>query len=116
MPPSTAAVNAFSPGMKPLYGLMSPYWTPKRTPAAPPIAPPIRNVSEMIRLTSMPMRLAAAWSSATARMAVPTFVRLTIRWRAHSIRSAPPMTTRDLTDTSIVSVSSKRRLRTSMVG
>jgi hypothetical protein len=40
--------------------LISPYCTPKSTPAAPPIAPPIRNVSEMIRLTSIPIRLAAA--------------------------------------------------------
>src|SRR5205823_14518273 len=50
IPPSTAAVNAFRPGMKPLQGLMSPYWTPKSTAAAPPIAPPLRNVREMLRL------------------------------------------------------------------
>ena len=77
MPPSTAAVKAFRPGMKPVYGLIRPYWTPNRTPAAPPMAPPMRKVSEMIRLTLMPIRLAAAWSSATARIAVPIFVRLT---------------------------------------
>ena len=47
------------PGMKPEYGLMSPYWMPKSTPAAPPIAPPMRNVSEMIRLMWTPMRFAA---------------------------------------------------------
>ena len=56
MPPSTAAVKAFSPGMKPVYGLIRLYWTPNSTPAPPPIAPPIRKVSEMIRLTLMPMR------------------------------------------------------------
>ena len=48
------------------------------------MAPPMRNVSEMMRLTLMPMRLAAAWSSATARMAVPIFVRLTSAHSAHS--------------------------------
>src|SRR5438309_2328483 len=60
MPPRTAAVKAFRPGMKPVYGLIRLYCTPNNTPAAPPIAPPMRNVSEMIRLTSIPMRLAAA--------------------------------------------------------
>ena len=117
MPPSTAAVKAFSPGMKPVYGLIRPYCTPNSTPAAPPMAPPIRKVSEMIRLTLMPIRLAAAWSSATARMAVPIFVRFTSSVEhAQSMSSAATMTTSDFTDTSMVGVSSKRSLRASMVG
>ena len=69
-----------------------------------------------MRLTLMPMRLAAAWSSATARIAVPILVRFTITWSAHSIRSAATMTTSDLTETSMVGVSSKRSLSASMVG
>ena len=80
------------------------------------MAPPMRNVSEMIRLTLMPIRLAAAWSSATARIAVPTLVRFTMACRAHSIRRAATITTRDFTDTSRVEVSSKRSLSTSIVG
>ncbi len=116
MPPSTAAVNALRPGMNPVYGLISPYCTPKSTPAAPPMAPPIRNVSEMIRLTLIPMRLAAAWSSATARMAVPILVRFTSTWSPQSMMSAATITTSDLTDTSIVAVSSNRWFSGSMVG
>ena len=72
------------------------------------MAPPIRKVSEMIRLTLMPIRLAAAWSSATARMAVPILVRFTSAWSTPSISSAPTMTTSDFTETSMVEVSSKR--------
>ena len=34
MPPSTAAVKALSPGMKPVYGLIRLYCTPNSTPAA----------------------------------------------------------------------------------
>src|SRR6476469_8902092 len=52
MPPSTAAVKAFRPGMKPVYGLTRLYWIPNSTPAAPPMAPPMRNVSEMMPLRS----------------------------------------------------------------
>ena len=70
----------------------------------------------MIRFTLMPIRLAAAWSSATARIALPTLVRLTRACRPQSISSAATMTTSDLTETSMVSVSSKRWLSTSMVG
>ena len=88
--------------MKPVYGLIRLYCTPKSTPAAPPMAPPIRKVSEMIRLTLMPMRLAAAWSSATARMALPILVRLTSACRPQSISSAATITTSDLTETSMV--------------
>src|SRR5713101_5454112 len=77
MPPSTAAVKALSPGMKPVYGLIRLYCTPKSTPAPPPMAPPMRKVREMMRLTLMPMSEAADWSSATARMALPILVLLT---------------------------------------
>ena len=70
----------------------------------------------MIWLTLMPMRLAAPWSSATARIAVPIFVRFTSMCSAHSMTSAHTMTTNDFSETSIVEVSSKRRFSTSMVG
>ena len=80
------------------------------------MAPPIRNVSEMIRFTLMPMRLAAVWSSATARIAVPILVRFTSAWSTASMPSAAAMTTSDLTDTSTVGDSSKRSLSASMVG
>src|SRR6266853_862667 len=116
IPPSTAAVKALSPGMKPVYGLTRLYWTPKRTPAPPPIAPPMRKVSEIIRLTLMPMSEAAAWSSATARMALPILVRLTRVCSPQSMRSEAPMTTRDLTEMSMVGVSSKRSFIASMDG
>ena len=92
--------------MKPVYGLMRPYWTPNSTPAAPPIAPPMRKVSEMMRLTLIPIRLAAAWSSATARMAVPIFVRFTSAHNPHSMSSAATITTSDLSGTSTVEVRS----------
>ncbi len=80
------------------------------------MAPPIRKVIEMMRFTLMPMRLAAAWSSATARMALPIFVRLTIVCRAQSMSRAATMTTRDFIGMSIVSVISNRWLSASMVG
>ncbi len=72
------------------------------------MAPPMRKVREMMRLTLMPISDAAAWSSATARMALPTLVRFTSVYRPQSISSAATITTSDLTDTSMVSVSSKR--------
>ena len=81
------------------------YWTPNSTPAAPPMAPPMRKVSEIIRFTLMPIRLAVAWSSATARMALPILVRFTSTWSPHSMSSEATMTTSDFTDTSMVSVS-----------
>ena len=80
------------------------------------MAPPMRKVSEMMRLTSIPMRLAAAWSSATARIAVPIFVRFTRACRPHSMSSAATITTSDFADTSSVLVSSKRSLSGSRVG
>ena len=76
----------------------------------------MRNVSEMIRLTSIPIRLAAAWSSATARMAVPILVRFTSACRPQSMSSAATITTSDLAETSSVDVSSYRTLSGSSVG
>ena len=62
----------------------------------------------MIRFTLMPIREAAPWSSATARIALPILVRLTSVCRLQSMRRAATITTSDLTETSIVSVSSNR--------
>ncbi len=64
----------------------------------------------------MPIRDAAAWSSATARMALPILVRFTRVCSPHSMRSEAPITTSDLTEMSMVGVSSKRWFITSMVG
>ena len=80
------------------------------------MAPPIRKVSEIIRLTLMPMRDAAPWSSATARMALPILVRLTRLCSPQSMRREAPITTSDLTEMSMVGVSSKRSFITSIGG
>ena len=80
------------------------------------MAPPIRKVREMIRLTLIPIREAVAWSSATARIARPILVRFTKRCRIASIPRAARMTTSDLMETSMVSVSCSRTLSWSMVG
>ena len=47
----------------------------------PAIAPPRTKVNTTTLLTSMPISAAASPSSATARIAVPIFVRCTIRYR-----------------------------------
>ena len=47
------------------------------TPAMPARMPPITNVVTTMRSTSMPIRLAISWSSATARIDFPVFVRET---------------------------------------
>ena len=43
-------------------------------PAAPASAPARRNVTEIVRLTSMPIIAEASVSCATARIALPGFV------------------------------------------
>ena len=75
MPPSTAAVKAFRPGTKPLLNLTTVLWKPSITPAAPARADPSMKVMTMTALTSTPISDAVARSSATARMARPSFVR-----------------------------------------
>jgi len=40
---------------------------------------PIPKVMETVRFTSIAMSLAASWSVETARMAMPVFVRFTIK-------------------------------------
>ena len=52
------------------------------TPATPPNPGPIRNTRAMMRSTLMPIRRAAPWSMAAARMAVPVRVRLMNQYRA----------------------------------
>src|SRR5262249_47710624 len=103
-------------GMRGGWGLIGLYCPPKRTPAPPPMAPPMRKVREMMRLTLIPMREAAGWSSATARMALPIFVLFTSEYSPHSMSRAATITTSDFMDTSMVEESSKRRFRVSMVG
>ena len=50
-------------------------YIPYATPAAPASAAPDTNVTTIVRSTSMPMSAAVSRSSATARIAVPVFVR-----------------------------------------
>ncbi len=51
------------------------------------------KVMTMARFTSMPIRAAVGASSETARMAVPSFVRMTKRYRPTIISTAEPTTT-----------------------
>ena len=64
-------------------------------PATPAIAPPTANVVTMMRLTLIPMRAAISLSSATARIALPVFVRST-RYQSPSIETAATTRTRSL--------------------
>ena len=60
MPPTTAATNALSPGMMPISGSIFGFDSPTSTPAAPASIEPSTKVSEITRLTSMPIKLAAS--------------------------------------------------------
>ena len=51
------------------------------------------KVNTMTRSTLMPISVAASLSSATARMAVPIFVRITIRVSAIIVSTAASTTT-----------------------
>ena len=77
MPPSTAAVNALRPALKPRSKRTNPKYWPWNTPAAPASAPPIRNVIAIVWLRSTPISWAACWSWAVARIARPSRVRPT---------------------------------------
>jgi hypothetical protein len=67
-------------------------------------------------MTLIPIRLAAPWSSATARIALPIFVRFTSTWSPQSIRRAAAISTSDFTEMSTVSLSSYRWFSASIVG
>ena len=54
---------------------MSPRYRPYITPAAPASTEPMKNVIEMTRSVSIPIIDAASRSKATARIALPNFVR-----------------------------------------
>jgi len=77
MPPSTAAVKAFRPGMKPARKLNDWLWKPIMTPAAPASSAPTANVMTMTWFTSTPISADVGLSSATARMARPVLDRCT---------------------------------------
>ena len=71
IPPKTAAVNAFMPGIEPVVGINTGYAEQSRTPAIAAKALPIAKVIEMVRLVFMPISKAASLSSDTARIALP---------------------------------------------
>ena len=67
---------------------------PTMRPAAPPSPGPMKKTREMTRLTLMPMRRAAPWSMATARMAAPVRVRWMKAQSASMSRTLAAMTSR----------------------
>ena len=76
MPPNTAAVKAFMPGMEPVVGMSEVLNEHSSTPAMAARAEPMAKVREMVRFTLMPMSWAAPLSSEQARMALPILVLL----------------------------------------
>ena len=76
-PPMTAAMNALSTGVKPMYGLICPAWTAYSRPATAASPAPIANAVATTRSTLIPMSLAAGRSSAAARIDRPRDVRVT---------------------------------------
>src|SRR5207244_2412474 len=55
MPPRTAAMKAFSPGMMPMSGSIFGYDNPKRMPATAASTEPMMKVMEMMRSVGMPI-------------------------------------------------------------
>ena len=76
-PPITAAMNALSTGVKPMYGLIWPAWTAYRSPATAASPAPMANAVATTRLILMPISCAALRSSAAARIESPSVVRVT---------------------------------------
>ena len=60
------------------------------TPAAPARPPAMRNVNEIVRLTSMPIIAAASLSCAVARIALPCRVY----WTSHTSSTSTGTVTR----------------------
>jgi hypothetical protein len=71
MPPSTAAVKALMPAMKPMKGFSLPMAKAISTPPTAASMAPMTKVMEMILLVSMPSRLAMRRSWEQAREAWP---------------------------------------------
>ena len=59
----------------------------------PASMPPRAKVKTITRSTLMPIRIAASWSSDTARMAVPILVRITTRVSTIMVITAASITT-----------------------
>ena len=74
MPPSTAAVKALMPAMKPMKKFTCPTWLAMSTPPMAASDEPMMNVREMMRSASMPSSMAILRFCAVARMALPIFV------------------------------------------
>ena len=77
MPPSTAAVNAFTPGRKPSEKFTTPYCSTYIAPATAASAAPMTKVIEIVRSTSTPISAAILRSCSQARWARPRLVRCT---------------------------------------
>ena len=90
MPPTTAAVNALSPAMNPMVFVTWLNSRPAMMPATPASAEPRKNVDAMMKFTLIPSISAASRSAATARICLPSFVRLTSNCRP--VISARPST------------------------
>src|SRR5690606_31919068 len=71
IPPSTAAVHALMPAMKPMKGLSLPMASAISTPPTAASIAPMMKVKEMIRLVSMPSKFAMRKSWEQARDARP---------------------------------------------
>jgi hypothetical protein len=71
MPPSTAAVKALMPAMKPMKGLSLPIVMAMSTPPTAASTAPSTKVNDTTRLVSMPSRLAIFMSCEQARAARP---------------------------------------------
>src|SRR5258706_462962 len=76
-PRTPAAINAFSTGEKPIYGLIWPACTANSSPATAANPEPIAKAVAITRLMLMPISRAASRSSAAARMDSPSVVRVT---------------------------------------
>ena len=74
IPPKTAAVKALMPGITPVVGVSVGYAEHNNTPAIAASPEPMANVSDIVALTFIPIRLAAALFSEQARIALPIFV------------------------------------------
>ena len=72
--------------------LIDPNTSPTRTPAAPASADPMKNVFTITWSTSIPIIAAASRSNAVARIALPSFVRVTSSQRPAIITKADAIT------------------------
>ena len=94
MPPSTAATNALSPVISPISGSMRGIASATITPAAAASAEPSAKVNAMTKSVLMPISLATERLKEVARIALPIFVRWTMKWRPNIITTATTMMSR----------------------